>query len=73
MQEEKAEEKAAAAESKKDKRIVAVETKKEEKAPASSGSIINSAKAEGHTRGVIAEHGEIEFHRCQGGFLPPNS
>ena len=57
---------------KKEKTVVA-EAKKEEKASAASGSIINSAKAEGHTRGFIAEHGDTEFRRCQGGFLPPSS
>ena len=38
--------------------VYAAETKKEEKAPTASGSIINSAKAEGHIRGFIAEHGD---------------
>ena len=54
-------------------KIAAAKAKKEEKAPAASGSIINSAKVEGHIRGLIAEHGDTEFHRFQGGFLPPSS
>ena len=70
-QEEKSKEKASTVESKK--RTAAAEAKKKEKAPVASGSIINSAKTKGHTRGLISEHGETEFRRCQGGFLPPNS
>ena len=35
-------------------------------APTASGSMItvpfNSAKGKGHTRGLIAEHGDIKFH-----------
>ena len=46
----------------KKEKTTAVEAKKEEKAPTASGSIINSANAEGHTRGLIAEHGDIELH-----------
>ena len=70
-QEEKVEEKVAAVESKK--RPAVAEAKKKEKAPTAFGSIINSAKTEGHTRGLISEHGETEFRRCRGGFLPLNS
>ena len=54
-------------------KTAATEAKKEEKSPTASGSIINSAKAEGHKRGLIGEHGDTEFRRCQGGFLPPSS
>ena len=28
-----------------------------------------SAKAEGHTRVLIAEHGDTKFHRSEGGVL----
>ena len=53
--------------------VYVAETKKEEKALTAFGSIINSAKAEGHIRGFIAEHGDTEFRRFQGGFLSPSS
>ena len=52
-------EKAPAAEAKK-------EDRKKEKALATSGSMtiapFNNAKAKGHARGLIAEHGYIKFH-----------
>ena len=59
--------KAPVAEAKKEEKATAVEAKKkrkDEKASATSGSMII---AEGHTRGLIAEHGDIKFH--QGGVL----
>ena len=67
----KQEEKAAAVEFKKGKKIAAVEAKKEEKALIASGSIIDRAKAEGHTRGLIAEHRDIYFRRFQGSVVTP--
>ena len=52
-------EKASAAEARK-------EDMRKEKASAASGSMIttpfNNAKAKGHTRGLIAEHGNVKFH-----------
>ena len=69
-QEEKSEERVAAIESKK--RHAAAKATKKEKAPATFGSIINGAKIERHTRGLIYKHGETEFRRCRGGFLPSN-
>ena len=32
-----------------------------------------SAKAEGHIRGLIAEHGDTKFHRFEGGVLHRSS
>ena len=67
--EEKVEEEAKKEDMEKEKAPTAeakIEDMKKEKAPAASSSMIttpfNNAKAKGHTRGLIVEHGYIKFH-----------